>query len=228
LTRYIAPYVAPALIGLIGAAILAYLGTWQLARLEWKQGILAEIEATISGAPQPLPVMIDPTEQRYMPVDLKGEIGGEALYVLVSAKMLGAGWRVISAFETEDGRRVLVDRGFTPVEAKNAPLYAGPAHVIGNMHWPDDRNSSTPENDAAKNTWFARDLGPMSEALDTEPLLIVARGMSPRDAQINPMPVDTAGIPNDHLQYAITWYSLGVVWLLMTGLWMRRIAKGTD
>ena len=50
----------------------------------------------------------------------------------------------------------------------------------------------------------------------------------PADDAVDPLPVDTSGIPNDHLQYAITWFSLAAVWLLMTGVWLRRIAKGTD
>lgn len=220
--------IAPALIGLFGAATLAYLGTWQVQRLSWKQDILTQIDATIAGDPQPLPVMIDPTEQKYMPLALSGTIEEGALYVLVSAKFVGAGWRVVSPFQTEDGRRVLLDRGFIPDDRKSAPLYAGPAEVTGNLHWPDERTSSTPDNDVAKNTWFARDIAAMSEQLNTEPLLVVARAIDPADEGFTLMPVDSSGIPNDHLNYAITWYSLGIVWLLMTGVWMRRIAKGTD
>lgn len=220
--------IAPALIGLIGAAILAYLGTWQIQRLGWKQDILRQIETTIAGDPQPLPVMVDPTAQKYQPVALRGTVEGDGLYVLASTKFDGAGWRVVSAFQTEDGRRILLDRGFLPDDLKSAPLYAGPAELTGNLHWPDERLSSTPANDEAKNVWFARDIGPMAERLQTEPLLVVARAMTPADSGMKQMPVDTTGIPNDHLNYAITWFSLGVIWLLMTGVWMRRIVKGTD
>ena len=45
----------------------------------------------------------------------------------------------------------------------------------------------------------------MADRLDTEPLLVVTRTMSPADEGVSPLPVDTSGIPNDHLQYAITW-----------------------
>ena len=31
-----------------------------------------------------------------------------------------------------------------------------------------------------------------------------------------PLPVDTAAIPNDHLQYAITWFSLAAIWIAMS------------
>ena len=221
-------YIAPLLIGLVGIAILLWLGTWQMSRLEWKRGILDEIETKISGAPQDLPRLIDPDSQHYLPVNLTGEIGGETLAVLVSVKQRGAGWRLISPFQTEDGRRLLVDRGFVPVAQKDTPVLTGPVTINGNLHWPDDRNSSTPDNDLAGNTWFARDLAPMAEVLNTEPLLVVTRQTSPADPGVMPLPVDTSGIPNDHLQYAITWYSLAAVWLMMTGIWIRRLRTGRE
>ncbi|WP_323770898.1 SURF1 family protein [Antarctobacter sp.] len=221
-------YIAPLVLGLSGIAILVWLGTWQIQRLEWKRGILDDIETTIAGDPQPLPRLIDPEAQRYQPVVLNGEIGSDTLAVLVSVKQRGAGWRLVSAFQTEDGRRILLDRGYVPVEQKDLPRYAGTVTVRGNLHWPDDRNSSTPDNDPAKNIWYARDIGPMAEALGTEPLLVITREMSPADKGVTPLPVDTGGIPNDHLQYAITWFSLAAVWLIMTGVWIWRLKTGKE
>ncbi|WP_136441118.1 SURF1 family protein [Pacificoceanicola onchidii] len=217
--------IAPLLFGLSGAAILIGLGTWQLQRLDWKRGVLEQIETTIAGSAKPLPRLVSPEDQKYQPVSLSGTVGEGALYVLVSAKRIGAGWRVISPFTTEDGRTVLLDRGFTPVDLKQAPARAETLTIEGNLHWPDDRNSSTPANDTEANTWFARDIGPMAEALGTEPLLVVTRSMTPPDPGLTLMPVDTAGIPNDHLQYAITWFSLAGVWLLMTGAFVWRRSK---
>ena len=219
---------APILIGLIGAAVLVSLGIWQVQRLHWKEGILAEIDATIAGDPQPLPRLIAPEEQRYMPVELSGQFGKGALFVLVSTQGDGPGWRVVSDFTTDDGRRVLVDRGFTPVAQKDATRPAPQASISGNLHWPADRTSSTPVNAVSQNIWYARDIADMAEALDTEPLLVVARTISPADPGIRPMPVDSSGIRNDHLQYAGTWFSLAAAWLLMTGVWIRRRLQGKD
>lgn len=206
----------PLLTGLIGTAILVGLGTWQMQRLEWKQGILTQIESRIGGDPAPLPATGDPERDRYQPVMLNGTIDTDELYVLVSQKQVGAGYRVISPFVTDDGRRILLDRGFIPVADRDLTREGGEKEITGNLHWPDDRTSATPENDIAGNIWFARDIDAMSEVLDTEPLLVIARNMSPADPGVTPLPVDTSGIPNDHLQYAITWYSLAVVWLIGT------------
>lgn len=206
----------PLLTGLIGTTILVGLGTWQMQRLEWKQGILTQIESRIGGDPAPLPATGDPERDRYQPVMLNGTIDTDELYVLVSQKQVGAGYRVISPFVTDDGRRILLDRGFIPVADRDLTREGGEKEITGNLHWPDDRTSATPENDIAGNIWFARDIDAMSEVLDTEPLLVIARNMSPADPGVTPLPVDTSGIPNDHLQYAITWYSLAVVWLIGT------------
>lgn len=217
---------APLSFGIAGIAVLLWLGTWQLERLQWKRGILADIDARIAAAPMPVPATPDPVQDRYQPVALQGEFMGDTLRVLVSQKQIGAGYRLITALNTDIGP-VLVDRGFVPVAAPRPPLPQGPVQVAGNLHWPDDRNSATPENDVAGNTWFARDVAQMAARLQTRPLLVVARQINPAEAGVTPLPVDSSAIPNDHLNYAITWYSLAVVWAAMTlyFLWRNRRPK---
>lgn len=199
--------------GLGGIAILLSLGFWQVQRLAWKEGVLAEIEARIAAPAAPLPEAVGEGE-KYRPVALSGATAPGEIFVLVSRKQIGPGYRVIAPFETEDGRRILLDRGFIRLEAKDAARPPLALDIIGNIHLPDDRNPSTPANDVAANLWFARDIPEMAAALATEPLLVVARADTGQG--IEAMPVDTAGIPNDHLQYAITWFSLALVWLSMT------------
>ncbi len=219
--------IVPLIFGIAGVAVLLGLGKWQLDRLAWKQALLADIAAQIAAEPVAVPAQAERVRDRYLPVEAAGRIGVRALRVLVSRKRVGPGYRLISAFETQ-GRRVLLDRGFIRV-AEDIPALDGAVTVKGNLHWPDDRLSSTPQNDVAGNIWFARDIGQMAEVLGTEPLLIVAREVSPPEQGVTPLPVDTAGIQNDHLNYAITWFSLAVIWAAMTGafIWRaRRAAKG--
>ncbi len=218
---------APLVIGVLGAAVLIGLGAWQVQRLTWKEGVLSEIDARIGAPPVALPADPDLARDRFLAVIAEGTIGTEELRVLVSTKSVGAAFRIVSAFETDQGRRVLLDRGFVPDEARDAARGGGPARVTGNLHWPEETDGFTPENDLAGNIWFARDVPAMAAALDTEPVLIVAREVSGPDHGVTPLPVDTAGIPNDHLQYAVTWFGLAAVWIMMTGLWVRRIARGT-
>jgi surfeit locus 1 family protein len=218
--------IVPLLFGLIGAAILVGLGVWQLQRLAWKQAILAGIEARLDAPPVALPGSPDPQRDRYLPVTVSGRFTGEDIDVLASRREIGAGFRVIAAFETGDGRRILIDRGFVTDENRDLPRAAGAATVTGTLHWPEEVDRFTPPPDPAARMWFARDVPAMAAALATEPVLVVAR--SPTGDGIEPMPVDTAGIPNDHLNYAITWFSLAVVWLGMTLLLLWRIRRRID
>lgn len=222
----------PLVFGLVGVAVLVSLGKWQLDRLAWKEGVLANIEVRISADPVPLPEEkeVDPKADRYLPVTVSGRIAPQSLRVLVSQKRIGAGYRLISALDT-GARRVIVDRGFIRVGEDIPDPPATRVTVTGNLHWPDDRLESTPENDVADNMWFARDVAMMAEVLDTEPLLVIAREVSPPEPDVEPLPVDTSGIPNDHLEYAITWFSLAAIWAAMTGflIWrQRRAAKEAE
>ena len=212
----------PLIFGIVGTGILVALGAWQLQRLEWKRAVLSEIETRISAEPGPLPARPDPEGHRFRPVAVTGRIGTEVLYVLTSTRGGGPGYRIVSPFVTEGGRRVLVDRGFVPQDRKEAARpVADAVTVLGNLHWPEETDSFTPEPDLAENIWYARDVAAMSRALDTEPVMIVARQI-PGDAPA-PLPIGTERIPNNHLEYALTWFALALVWAGMTVFLLWRI-----
>lgn len=216
-------FIFPLLLGIGGVAVLLSLGIWQLQRLALKQEYLAGIEAKIRAEPVALPAAPVPEDDLYLPVSVQGRFTGEALDVLSGKKDLGAGVRVIAAFETPDGRRVMVDRGFVLMDFRDAPRAVMDATVTGNLHWPQDADANTPPPDAATGLWFARDVPAMAATLNTEPVLIVARG--PTGDGIEAMPLDTSTIPNDHAGYAFTWFALALIWAVMTGALLLRLRK---
>ncbi|GAA3869059.1 SURF1 family protein [Celeribacter arenosi] len=211
----------------LGFAVMVTLGVWQLQRLEWKEGELAKITSAQQAAPVPLDALSDPAAEKYRPVFVTGTLGTDEIFILVSTRDRGAGYRVISPLETATGRRVLIDRGYIPLEAKDVsrPLQTD-ITVNGNVHVPDDRNASTPQNDVAGNIWFARDVDDLAAALQTEPVLIVAR--SDTGQGILPLPVTTEGIPNNHLSYAIQWFLFAAIWAGVTTVLAWRIRARTD
>lgn len=211
-----------AIVGGVGCAILLSLGTWQLKRLSWKQTVLAEIESSIAATPVELPAQIDPTQDKFRAVAVTGEMAEGEIHVWTTLKGQGAGYRVIAPFETQSHGRILVDRGFVAEADKDRARPLGAMTVTGNLHWPDEVSGFTPEPDRAGNIWYARDIAALSVALETRPVLVVLRQSPPGSEAITPMPITTAGIPNDHLQYAITWYSLALIWGGMTAYFLRR------
>lgn len=215
----------PILLGVVGVAILIGLGLWQLDRMGQKEALLASIEARIGAEPVDLPASPDPAEDQYLPVRVTGALGGEELDVLTSMQGAGPGYRVVSALTAGD-RRVLVDLGYVPEAEKDAPRMAERVTVTGNLVWPQEADGWTPTPDAARGIWFARDVGAMAEALGTEPVLVVARGIEGADLGTTPIPVDTAGVRNDHYEYALTWFGLAAVWAVMSLLLILRTRRG--
>lgn len=215
--------VAPLIFGLVGAAVLISLGLWQVERLGWKEQELAKISNSVHGLPVELLTAVDLQVSKYDPVKISGATGDQEIHVLVSRKHIGAGYRIVTAFTLKSGDSILLDRGFVPSDQKKAARPSIEMAISGNLHLPDDRTSSTPANDVAGNIWFARDIPEMAAELETLPVLVIARDDTGQG--VDPMPLGVEGIPNDHLQYAITWFSLAAVWLGMTAFLLWRIKQ---
>ena len=215
--------------GIAGVAILLGLGVWQVQRLTWKEGLIAQLEARLGAEPVVLPEAPDPDADAYLRVQVTGAVGVPALYVLTSVKPYGPGFRVIAPLTTTEGRRILVDLGFVRHEGKDqwevpggetGGETGGEVTVIGALYWPNETDGFTPEPDRDGNIWFARDLPLMAEALQTDLIMVIAEshgsGDWPRPRRLG------INLPNDHLQYAITWFSLALIWAVMSVLLVRR------
>jgi len=207
--------IIPIIFGLCGALILISLGYWQVQRLNWKQNILTEINLSLNSEPVELREELLKKSNQYLPIKVSGEVSGQEVHVLMSLKKRGAGYRLISAFDIGK-RKVLLDQGFISLEEKDTPRVTKNIDLIGNLYWPNEIDRFTPTPDRNKNIWFARDINEIAAELKTEPFLIVARNISPEDPNVMMLPVSVDRIPNNHLQYAITWFLLAFVWLGMT------------
>ncbi|WP_134679792.1 SURF1 family protein [Paracoccus ravus] len=208
-------YLFPLISGLLGCAILISLGLWQLDRLKWKQAMIEQIENRIAAAPVPLPAAPMP-EMKYQPVLVSGMTTGDEIDVLSGTKDSGGGYQVISSFVTDDGRRILLDRGFVDQDHKHDPRPATRLEVAGNLHWPEEKSSSTPAPNLEQNIWFARDVPAMAAQLKTDPILVVAAEIRGDGQGVKAMPVAVQGIPNNHLSYAVQWFMIAAVWAGMT------------
>ena len=218
----------PILLGLAGLAVLLSLGVWQMQRLAWKEGILAEIDARLSAPAVPLDLAATEERDEYAQVTLRGAPTGEELHVLTSGTAAGTGYRVISKFRLQAGRLVLVDLGLLALRDKDVPPQTASMQITGTLLWPDDQNDSTPKPDLAENIWFARNVPSMAEHLGTAPIMVIASQMSPADTRLALLTVETAGIKNDHWEYMVTWFLLAFVWAVMTMFWISRLLRQKD
>jgi surfeit locus 1 family protein len=233
---------APVLLGVAGTATLIALCLWQLDRLEWKLGLIDQLEARLSAEPQPLP--IDPTaaEHEFLRVTVTGRFPGEdGAHGHPDAPLLAtldkaAGYRIIQPFTTGSGRRIMVSRGWVPAEVKNVegravreiPAPEGEVTLTGALRFPDDPQS--PAYGERDNVWIARDLQVYERVFDVEPVLLVAETPTPGPGTRSPVPQPlTVELRNNHLGYAITWGGLAAVWAVMSAAWaVSRARRGGE
>ena len=215
----------PLVFGLVGTAILMSLGFWQLQRMNWKAGILADIDARLAQAPVVLPAAPDQIGDKYLQVEVSGQIEGTELHVLTFGEGT-PGFRVIAPMVMDDGRRILVDRGFLPEIEKDAPRVGGDVTAVGALVWPQETDKYVPDPNYEKNIWFARDVPLMATSLETEQVML-AISRSTNNEGIIPQRV-SVNISNRHLEYVMTWFSLAVIWIGMTGYALWRIKRKTS
>ena len=211
--------VIPALATAIGIAILIGLGVWQVHRLHWKEGLLAQIAALQAAPARPLDGVLAKAAQGadidYIRVEaLCPDIETSAYLRLYAVRDGYAGNRIIAACRlvAEPYGAILVDRGFIAQGLAPSGGHAVAAPIIGIMRKGDTKNFVTPANDPAENLWYWRDIPAMATALGASRpapsfLMLEQPAPPPGGPAIAPLPSD---IPNNHLQYAITWFGLAV------------------
>lgn len=222
------------LLVLLGAALAAGLGVWQLRRLAWKEALLTQLEAGRAGPAQPLPeaarwaaLALDGLEYRRFVA--RGTFEPAQALVFAGPVETPAGPRpgyfVMAALKTPEGGRLLTHRGVVPVEMRDAlpAPPAGPVEVTGLLRAPERGGWFTPGDDPGKASYFLRDPAALAPALGP--------GLSPffLDEEAGPgdppWPRKGAGTlapPNNHLSYALTWFGLALTLLVVAGLRARR------
>jgi surfeit locus 1 family protein len=226
------PILWPTLFTALGVAVMLALGTWQVQRLSWKNALIAHIEARMAAPPVPLPAVIaDPADWDYRRVTVTGNFRHDRELDLAARVHDGiVGYQIVTPLERADGGAVLVNRGFVPADRRDpasraAGQVGGTVTVEGIARVPVRRGWMQPDNEPAKNLWFWTDLPAMAQAAG------VAGGVAPviveAGAGANPGGLPIGGqthlsLPNDHLQYAITWYALAVVLAVVYGVHVRR------
>ncbi len=215
------------LICMPGLLVLLWLGFWQLQRLAWKENLINEISTRLSSAPGELPMSPTSQNHNYFMTNIEGQIHSNSIHVLTSTKKIGPGFRVISPLILRDGRSILIDRGIIAEKDKNLSFGFGGNSVTGYLLWPNETDYFTPAPNLEKNIWFARDLEKMANFLNTEKVLLVATKL--RQASNFNIQDPAISIPNNHLQYAITWFLMGGLWFAMSiYFFFRNIGKRID
>ena len=233
--------------GLFIPAVLAFvvligLGTWQLQRKTWKEGLIAALDAQLAATPIALPPPAAWSEldqqrdgYRHVTVSVEFDNANEALVFAAPSAfrpdVTSPGYWVFTPARLADGGIVIVNRGFVP-EGRQHPIsrpegqLSGPLLIVGVMRWPEGRHWFTPNDEPAHNLWFSRDPQAIAAAkgLGSKDVGPVAPFYIEQESPAPPGGLPQPGklvvkLPDNHLQYALTWYGLAVVLVVIFAVW---------
>ena len=224
---------------LLAFALLLALGTWQIQRKAWKENLIASLTERLAALAKDLPQPadwpnLDRARDEYSRVKFGATFdnGREALVFAAPSAFrpdaAGPGYWVFTPARLPGGGTVMVNRGFVPdgrQDPKTRLAISGPVEIAGALRWPEDRHWFTPNDDPAHNLWFTRDPA----------AIVAAKGLDAAEKPVAPFYVEqeapvppgglpqpgrlTVALPDNHLQYALTWYGLAAVLAGVFGVW---------
>ena len=205
------------------------LGSWQVQRRAWKLDLIERVDSRVHApavdAPEPAHwSQVSAANDEYRHVRVSGRFMDAATVRVQAVSELGAGFWLLTPLRQDDGSVVLVNRGFVPAEARVPTPPAPPTavSVTGLLRLTEPGGGFLRHNDPAANRWYSRDVAAIAESrgLNRVAPFFIDADAAPGDASSPDAPVGgltVIAFHNNHLVYAITWYTLAV--MVAAGAW---------
>lgn len=199
------------------------LGTWQVIRLKWKNNIVQELDKTMKMAVVEVNQTSNIGKYLYRKIKLTGKfLNDKEIHLYGGSRVLRgeAGYLIITPFELENKEHIIVNRGWVPAKLKEAKarpdtIIMGEVSIEGMVLPLEKKALFTPNNDLNKNMWFWLNFADIKKIIPDVPEYYILA----KDNKDNILPVGRDitkhTLRNDHKLYAITWFSLGFIMMIM-------------
>jgi surfeit locus 1 family protein len=209
--------------------VLLGLGTWQLRRLAWKERLLDQIDHAEQLPAIPMPA--DPSP--FAKAEVSGRLR-EDLSAVYGAELRDTrdgptlGGQLIVPLQRAGQETILVDRGWVPM-SRPQPLSPAPGTTVvdGYVRPAEHAGLFSAADDPVTRRFYTLDPQAIGRSLglaQVAPFTLVALGPAPPDLYPDParrLPQP----PNNHLQYALTWYGLAAVLAVIFFVHARRVLR---
>jgi surfeit locus 1 family protein len=215
------------LLGLGLAAALAgftALGVWQLERRAWKLDLIARVDARLTAAPDaaPGPDAWAAESDEYTRVRATGRLLHQNEVAVLAVTERGSGYWILTPLETADFT-VLVNRGYVPQERRDPSTrpegqVEGSVTVTGLLRASEPGGGFLRANDPADGRWYSRDVAAIAEAEGVGPVApyFIDAGATPNPRGLPVGGLTVVSFRNTHLAYALTWFALAALVVVLT------------
>jgi surfeit locus 1 family protein len=209
--------------------VLLGLGTWQVQRLHWKEDLIERAEARLAAPPTSLEDLVIDRDADFRRARVHGVLLHDRSFTLGIAGYGGEpGGTLVTPLRLNDGRVLLVERGWIPATA--FPPHVPPAmqplgeqEILGVLRWRGDAEPGpfTPQSDTPGRHVYWYDWAAIEDMVGLPSLPVVL--VPERDGADTSPPIPprvAVEYRNEHLSYAVTWFSLAgilVVFYIVMG-----------
>ena len=228
---YFKPSVWLTIFALPSFLILIILGSWQVQRLSWKSDLISNYNNNFQQAPITVKELFkDRKNNKYRRTVIYGEYDHANEIQIIGKTYEGnAGFHIITPFILENNEIIYINRGWVPKKysdkkTRKFSLLEDKVRVVGLVRLPQKKGYFVPENEPENGFWFTI----IPEELNRHLNIIGEKEFYIDELNVDeklklPMPANgKVQVPNNHLQYAITWYSLALGLLIVYFAWHRQ------
>ena len=224
---YFKPLMWPTIFFLFSLSILISLGVWQIQRLIWKEDLISFYNDQYQNS------VIRLDESSIIPKDIefrKVKVNGSFLNnkeIQVTGKVYegNAGFHVITPFVMSNGKIILVNRGWVSEnyrmpKTRKFSLLNENIMIEGIARLPQKKGYFVPENDPKNRFWFTIKPNEIRRYLKLDEKIFIKNFYIDilRDSKQIKLPIGIKpgiNLRNQHLSYAMTWFSLAVVLIII-------------
>ena len=201
------------------------LGFWQLNRLEWKQKLIKTFNENSIKTPIKLSTA---TKTEFLKIKVKGEINRNYKIFFPAKTLYGkSGFRIASVMFTHNDDNILIDEGWYAKENHEYFLLNKSIttnEVIGYIRFPRNSKWFTPKNNFATNEWYTYNLPEIEQYLGINiNKNYFIKNMSTLDESFLIPSELKPKFRNNHLQYAITWFTMSFAFFVLFLVYLKKI-----
>ena len=214
---------------IVALSILLGLSGWQIKRLNWKTDLISQRISSFESNPISFVNLNQPEKNEFRKVFVEGQLLNEfEMYMPALSKRGNNGFHILVPLKTTSGKFIIYDTGWVPLKikekekrllniSKNSQIFEAVIRTSGRKGY------FQPNNDTDTNTWFFVEPELMSKYLkmnfENEYYLEAVKNGP------NGFPLGNQTriyLRNNHLQYALTWAILAVLFLVMNYIYYRK------
>jgi cytochrome oxidase assembly protein ShyY1 len=206
-------WIATHLLAIALIVVMVNLGQWQLNRHNERKDFNATLVQRFDAPIQPLETLLQgakPEDIEWMPTALKGTyLQGEDISMVNVSQNGVAGYNAVTPMLLEDGKVVLVNRGFMPLADAFPPAPSGEVSLLGRVRASNERRTGAASDPATGELFDVQriDIDRLQQQIDGElvPVYVQLLKSTPAEAPTLSTIVDPDFSNGPHLSYTVQW-----------------------